>query len=55
LCRQLAVAYPLRSSLVVGSLVSPDKSTTLAVTDDAGKLVYVCTVPGHAAAGMKGT
>jgi uncharacterized cupredoxin-like copper-binding protein len=37
------------------SLVSPGKSTTLTVTLDAGKLVYVCTVPGHAAAGMKGT
>jgi uncharacterized cupredoxin-like copper-binding protein len=37
------------------SLVQPGESTTLTVTLDAGKLVYVCTVPGHAAAGMKGT
>ena len=37
------------------SLVSPGKSATLTVTLDAGKFVYLCTVPGHAGAGMKGT
>jgi uncharacterized cupredoxin-like copper-binding protein len=37
------------------SLVRPGESTTLSVTLDAGNLTYVCTVPGHAAAGMKGT
>ena len=32
------------------------KSTTLTVTfAKAGKYAYMCTVPGHAAAGMKGT
>jgi uncharacterized cupredoxin-like copper-binding protein len=36
------------------SLVAPGKSTTLTVRLEAGKLLYVCTVPGHAAAGMKG-
>jgi uncharacterized cupredoxin-like copper-binding protein len=36
------------------SLVAPNKSTTLTVTLDAGKLLYICTVPGHASAGMKG-
>jgi uncharacterized cupredoxin-like copper-binding protein len=35
--------------------VKPGKSTTLKVTLKAGKLKYLCTVPGHAAAGMKGT
>ena len=27
----------------------------LTVTLGAGKLLYICTVPGHSAAGMKGT
>jgi uncharacterized cupredoxin-like copper-binding protein len=37
------------------ALVSPGKSASLTVTLKAGKYTYVCTVPGHAAAGMKGT
>lgn len=37
-------------------LVSPGKSASLAVKFKAkGKYPYLCTVPGHAAAGMKGT
>jgi uncharacterized cupredoxin-like copper-binding protein len=36
-------------------LVSPGKSAKLTVTLAAGKLLYLCTVPGHSAAGMKGT
>jgi uncharacterized cupredoxin-like copper-binding protein len=36
-------------------LVQPGKSAKLTVTLSAGKLPYLCTVPGHAAAGMKGT
>jgi uncharacterized cupredoxin-like copper-binding protein len=36
-------------------LVSPGKSASLTVTLKAGKYTYICTVPGHAAAGMKGT
>jgi len=36
-------------------MVQPGKSTTLKVTLSAGKQKYQCTVPGHAAAGMKGT
>ena len=31
------------------------KTTTLKVTLKAGKAAYLCTLPGHAAAGMKGT
>jgi uncharacterized cupredoxin-like copper-binding protein len=31
------------------------KTATLKVTLKAGKFPYLCTVPGHAAAGMKGT
>jgi uncharacterized cupredoxin-like copper-binding protein len=37
-------------------LVAPGKSATLSVTfAKAGKQAYLCTVPGHAAGGMKGT
>ncbi len=37
------------------ALISPGKSGKLTVTLKAGKFPYSCTVPGHAAAGMKGT
>ena len=36
-------------------LVDPGGSTTLTVTLAKGSYKYLCTVPGHAAAGMKGT
>jgi uncharacterized cupredoxin-like copper-binding protein len=37
-------------------LVAPGKSATLKVTfTKARKYPYLCTVPGHAASGMKGT
>jgi uncharacterized cupredoxin-like copper-binding protein len=36
-------------------LLSPGKSATLTVTLKKGKFPYLCTVPGHAAAGMKGS
>jgi len=36
-------------------LIQPGKTGTLTVTLKAGKYPYLCTVPGHAAAGMKGT
>ena len=35
-------------------LIKPGKSAKLVVTLKAGKFPYLCTVPGHAAAGMKG-
>jgi uncharacterized cupredoxin-like copper-binding protein len=35
-------------------LVKPGKTAKLTVTLKAGKSAYLCTVPGHAAAGMKG-
>jgi uncharacterized cupredoxin-like copper-binding protein len=35
-------------------LLSPGKSDTLRVTLKKGNQAYKCTVPGHAAAGMKG-
>jgi uncharacterized cupredoxin-like copper-binding protein len=37
-------------------LIQPGKKATLIVSfAKAGKFPYLCTVPGHAAAGMKGT
>lgn len=35
--------------------IQPGKSGKLTVRLKAGKYPYLCTVPGHAAAGMKGT
>ena len=36
-------------------LIAPGKTATLVVTfKKKGKYVFLCTVPGHAAAGMKG-
>jgi uncharacterized cupredoxin-like copper-binding protein len=35
--------------------IAPGKSAKLKVTLKKGKAAYLCTVPGHAAAGMKGT
>lgn len=35
-------------------LIKPGKSATLTISLKAGKAPYQCTVPGHAAAGMKG-
>lgn len=37
------------------ALLQPGKSAKLTFTLKAGKYPYLCTVPGHAAAGMKGT
>ena len=36
-------------------MIQPGKSATLKVTLKSGKLKYQCTVPGHAATGMRGT
>src|SRR5580765_3093386 len=36
-------------------LLAKGKSATLTVTIKKGKNAYKCTVPGHAAGGMKGT
>lgn len=37
------------------ALVAPGKTTTLTVRLGTGKFLYLCTVPGHADAGMTGT
>ncbi len=39
----------------VTKLLKPGKSAILKVKLRKGKAKYLCTVPGHAAAGMKGT
>ena len=50
------VKHDLKINGKTSKLLSPGKSTTLTVAfRKAGKYKYVCTVPGHAAAGMKGT
>ena len=36
------------------ALVAPGKSGSVTVTLKKGTYTYICTVPGHAAAGMKG-
>ena len=37
------------------AVIGAGKSAKLTVTLSAGKAAYLCTVPGHAAAGMKGS
>ena len=37
------------------AVIGPGKTAKLTVTLKPGKYPYSCTVPGHAAAGMKGT
>ena len=37
------------------AVVGAGKKATLSVTLKTGKAAFLCTVPGHAAAGMKGT
>ena len=36
-------------------VLKPGKSATLRVTLKKGRYPYICTLPGHAAGGMKGT
>jgi uncharacterized cupredoxin-like copper-binding protein len=50
------VAHDFKIAGKKTKLLSPGKSATLTVTLKKGKKYpYICTVPGHAAAGMKGT
>jgi len=48
------IAHDFKIAGKKSKLVQPGKSGKLIVTLKAGKLKYLCTVPGHAAAGMKG-
>jgi uncharacterized cupredoxin-like copper-binding protein len=48
------LAHDFSISGRTSKMLSPGKSDTLRVTLRKGNLAYKCTVPGHAAAGMKG-
>ena len=50
------IAHDFKIDGKVTPLIQPGKSATLSVKfAKAGNYTYLCTVPGHAAAGMKGT
>jgi len=49
------IAHDFKIAGKKSKLISPGKGGKLITTLKAGKLKYLCTVPGHAAAGMKGT
>jgi uncharacterized cupredoxin-like copper-binding protein len=49
------LAHDFKIGGKTSKMVQPGKSVTLKVTLKKGKNKYLCTVPGHAAAGMKGT
>ena len=50
-----ALAHDFKIAGKKSKLIQHGKSGKLVVTLTAGKHAYKCTVPGHAAAGMKGT
>jgi uncharacterized cupredoxin-like copper-binding protein len=50
-----ALAHDFKIAGKKTPLIKPGKSAKLSVTLKAGKLAYICSVAGHAAAGMKGT
>ena len=51
-----AVSHDFKIDGHTSKMVSPGKSTSITVDfKKAGSYPYMCTVPGHAALGMKGT
>jgi uncharacterized cupredoxin-like copper-binding protein len=50
-----ALAHDFKIAGKKSAMIGKGKSGTLRVTLRAGSQKYLCTVPGHAAAGMKGT
>jgi uncharacterized cupredoxin-like copper-binding protein len=48
------VSHDFRISGKTTPQIQPGKTARLVVTFKKGKFSYLCTVPGHAAAGMKG-
>jgi len=49
------LAHDFRIGTKKTPLLKPGKSSTIRTTLPAGSKKYICTVAGHAAAGMKGT
>jgi uncharacterized cupredoxin-like copper-binding protein len=49
------LAHDFRINRKTSKLIKPGKSGTFVVTLKKGKYVYNCPIPGHTAAGMKGT
>ena len=49
-----AIAHDFKIAGKKSKLIQPHKTGTLVVTVAKGRWPYKCTVPGHAAAGMKG-
>jgi uncharacterized cupredoxin-like copper-binding protein len=49
------LAHDFKISGKKTAMIKPGKSALLKVTLTKGSKPYLCTVPGHAAAGMKGT
>ena len=49
------LAHDIKIAGKTSKLIKPGKTGTFVVTLKKGKYVYNCPVPGHTAAGMKGT
>jgi len=49
------IAHDFKIGTKKSALIQPGKTGKLVVTLTKGKKKYLCTVPGHAVAGMKGT
>jgi plastocyanin len=50
-----AVRHDFKINGVTSKMIGPGKSTSITVTfTKAGYYTYICTVPSHAALGMKG-
>ena len=52
---QHGVAVKGRRVRRIGKAVNPGRTSTVTVTLRKGRYTFFCPVPGHAAAGMKGT
>ena len=52
--RQIALEHDFKIGGKVTPKLKPGKTASLTVTLKKGKASYLCTIPGHAAAGMKG-
>jgi uncharacterized cupredoxin-like copper-binding protein len=48
------VAHDMKIAGKTSKLIAPGKTGAFKVTLKKGKLAYICPIPGHAAAGMKG-